>query len=376
MTSLARLQIVVALYSLVTSAAFAVAEEECWGKDFYDDKRVKNVCDSNVKDFFERYNKDRACVLKFYAPWCGHCRAMHDTYEGLVDFLDDKAMMGAVDCTSPQSNICKEFGVSAFPTVRFFKKGSGGRRSTVYKGPRNSAEIMADVLRTAYIDGADAESGSGKTEEDDDVVVNKVRTAFDIDITTLLRVCAFAQHVGSALSLGTVSLSSSERPHALVRIGAPSLVVACVALLHLVAAYCALVRPCSLVFVLSVAWGYFEAVLFAVAEAPPSFLDRAASWLVPLSCVWLQIHKSTHDSCSEVSQLVSETFIELARIYVDFHIPLPSDGLDWSAMMLLSALVCTFLLTMSLVLCVVGKCFCRKRPTTTRGGDAKRKKEQ
>lgn len=65
-------------------------------------------------DNFEDMTRGRSVFIKFYAPWCGHCRAMAEDWEKLEDDWKDHdiALIAEVDCTSDGGQpICDDFDV-------------------------------------------------------------------------------------------------------------------------------------------------------------------------------------------------------------------------------------------------------------------------
>lgn len=60
--------------------------------------------------------------VKFYAPWCGHCKALAPDWEKLGDELKDHptVMIVSVDCDNDEnSELCGENNVEGFPTMKY-----------------------------------------------------------------------------------------------------------------------------------------------------------------------------------------------------------------------------------------------------------------
>merc|ERR1712025_409870 len=67
-------------------------------------------------------DKDLALV-KFFAPWCGHCKSMASDWVDASNAVDkDKVLIAEVDCTG-ESGLCGKHGVAGYPTLKAFKKG-------------------------------------------------------------------------------------------------------------------------------------------------------------------------------------------------------------------------------------------------------------
>jgi protein disulfide-isomerase A6 len=58
-------------------------------------------------------------MIEFYAPWCGHCKALAPEWEAAAHALDGVIKVGAVDMTQHES-VGKPYEVSGFPTLKFF----------------------------------------------------------------------------------------------------------------------------------------------------------------------------------------------------------------------------------------------------------------
>ncbi|XP_060064425.1 dnaJ homolog subfamily C member 10-like [Ylistrum balloti] len=70
-------------------------------------------------------------IVDFYAPWCGHCQVFKPEFEKIAEALEGRVKAGKVNCDEDR-NLCQQAGVSAYPTVRFYKGARKGMAQHMY----------------------------------------------------------------------------------------------------------------------------------------------------------------------------------------------------------------------------------------------------
>ena len=102
------------------------------------------------------YGSKDIWMVEFYAPWCGHCKALEPEWNQAAADLKGKVRFAKVGATENES-LARRFGVQGYPTIKYFDYGKKSSPSDAkpFEGGRDAAAIKAfasDLLNKADIE--------------------------------------------------------------------------------------------------------------------------------------------------------------------------------------------------------------------------------
>lgn len=107
------------------------------------------IVGSNFEEIVKDTSKD--VFVKFYAPWCGHCKTLSPIWDELAEMYKDveDLKIAKMDYTM---NEAEGVSITGYPTVIFYSKHD--KKGVKYEGPRdmesmkNWLEDNSDVLKS------------------------------------------------------------------------------------------------------------------------------------------------------------------------------------------------------------------------------------
>lgn len=108
----------------------------------WDKNPVKVLVGTNFDDV--AFDKTKDVLVEFYAPWCGHCKALAPIYEQLGEKYkdDDNIVIAKMDAAS---NELEHTRINSYPTIKLYKKETN--EAVEYNGER-TLEGLSKFIET------------------------------------------------------------------------------------------------------------------------------------------------------------------------------------------------------------------------------------
>jgi thioredoxin domain-containing protein 5 len=93
-------------------------------------------------DTFQATLAKGPAFVKFFAPWCGHCKKLAPTWKQLARHMQDKVTVAEVNCDD-HSSLCKAQGIQGYPTLVWYAAGDVPGGKSEYNGGRKFDTLKA-----------------------------------------------------------------------------------------------------------------------------------------------------------------------------------------------------------------------------------------
>lgn len=112
-----------------------------------DDASSDTLPDELTAATFNEGVQNGITFVKFYAPWCGHCKRLSPTWDSLrAKFAGRSGVhIVRVDCNSDENKqLCNDEEVEGFPTLFIYKNG---QKISEYSGSRSLDDLYDFVIK-------------------------------------------------------------------------------------------------------------------------------------------------------------------------------------------------------------------------------------
>lgn len=120
---------------------------------------VKVIVAKSFKEMVMDVDKD--VLIEFYAPWCGHCKALAPKYDELGSKMaDEDVVIAKMDATA--NDVPPQFQVRGFPTLYFVPKNT--KKPVAYNGGREVDDFIKYIAEHST-DGLKGYTKEGKKKK-------------------------------------------------------------------------------------------------------------------------------------------------------------------------------------------------------------------
>lgn len=150
------------LIALVTGAVVPTTDDVDEQGLYRKSDQVEILTNKNFEK--KLYGQNNALLVQFYNSYCGHCRAFSPKYKALAsDIARWKKVikLAVIDCfVEENSEICRQFEVMAYPSIRYFHENYMKSNSNV--GEKMNIADTAERLKNQLIIKLQAEQSMGR----------------------------------------------------------------------------------------------------------------------------------------------------------------------------------------------------------------------
>lgn len=105
-------------------------------------------------------------LVEFYAPWCGHCKNLAPVYEKVAQAFksESKCVVARVDADA-EKDLGSRFGVSGFPTIKFFSKtNKDGEEYNAGRSEQDFIDFLNEKCGTQRVSGGGVNDAAGRVD--------------------------------------------------------------------------------------------------------------------------------------------------------------------------------------------------------------------
>ncbi|KDQ64544.1 hypothetical protein JAAARDRAFT_118170 [Jaapia argillacea MUCL 33604] len=107
------------------------------------EETASDVIDLTPANFDAVVNPEPLILVEFFAPWCGHCKALAPHYEEAATTLKEKDIkIAKVNCVD-EADLCQANGIQGYPTLKVYRHGE----PSDYTGPRKADGIVSYMVK-------------------------------------------------------------------------------------------------------------------------------------------------------------------------------------------------------------------------------------